>query len=89
MRSMAFADPVLLLKMRLQSDTVTIHPATPRIVTTVSENAAQYPALSRVFLPGCFHYGYTSRLLLSSCHWVVNIVSGAGQDVLTALAQQD
>lgn len=52
MRSMAFADPVLLLKMRLQSDTVTIHPATPRIVTTVSENAAQYPALSRVFLPG-------------------------------------
>lgn len=53
-RSTASADPFLLLKMRLQSDTVTIHPATPRMVTTVSEHTTQPPALSTVFFPGVF-----------------------------------
>lgn len=54
MRSTAFADPFLSLKMRLQSDTVTIRPATPRIVTMVSENVTQLPALSTVFFCGVF-----------------------------------
>lgn len=54
MRSTVFADPFLLLKMRLQSDTVTIHPATPRMVTMVSENATRLTALSRVFFSGVF-----------------------------------
>lgn len=46
MRSTVFADPFLLLKMRLQSDTATIHPATSNIATAVSENAIQFPILS-------------------------------------------
>lgn len=54
MRSTASADPFLLLKMRLQSDTVTIHPATPRTETTVSEHATQPPTLSTVFFSGDF-----------------------------------
>lgn len=54
MRSTVFADPVLLLKMRLRSDTVTIHPATPSTATMVSENGTQFPALSGVFFSGVF-----------------------------------
>lgn len=87
MRSTVFADPFLLLKMRLQSDTVTIHPATARIVTRSVKCHTAPRFQPSIFL--CFHYGYTSRLLSSSCHWVVNIVSGTGEDVLTVLTQQD
>lgn len=46
MKSTVFADPFLLLTMRLQSDTVTIHPATSTIMTVVSENAIHAPILS-------------------------------------------
>lgn len=50
MKSMVFADPFLLLKMRLQSDTVTIRPATSNIVTAVSKFAIQFLALESIFL---------------------------------------
>lgn len=43
MKSTVFADPFLLLKMRLQSDTATIHPATSNVVTAVSENPYSSP----------------------------------------------
>lgn len=39
MKSMVFADLFLSLKMRLQSDTVTIHPATSNIMTAISKNS--------------------------------------------------
>lgn len=39
MKSMVFADLFLSLKMRLQSDTVTIRPATSNIMTAISKNS--------------------------------------------------
>lgn len=54
MKSTVFADPFLLLKMRLQSDTATIRPATSNIATAVSENAIQFPILSTEYFPLVF-----------------------------------
>lgn len=86
MKSMVFADPFLLLKMRLQSDTVTIRPATSNIVTAVSKYAMQFLVLStEYFSLVYFYYLYTSRLLSLSCHWVANSLTGAGFDLLTVL----
>lgn len=94
MKSMVFADPFLLLKMRLQSDTVTIRPATSNIVTAVSKFAIQFLALSREYFPLLFffflNYLYTSRLLsFFSCHWVANTLTGAGFVLLTVLKHQN
>lgn len=92
MKSMVFADPFLLLKMRLQSDTVTIRPATSNIVTAVSKFAIQFLALESIFLYFFFfflNYLYTSRLLSFSCHWVANTLTGAGFDLLTVLKHQN
>jgi len=54
MKSRVFADPFLLLKMRLQSDTATIRPATSNVATAVSENATQFPILSTEYFPLVF-----------------------------------
>lgn len=55
MKSTVFADPVLLLKKRLQSDTVTIRPANIKqksnIATSVSENVIQIPTQSTEYFP--------------------------------------
>lgn len=54
MKSTVFADPFLLLKMRLQSDTATIRPATSNIATVVNENTMQFPILCTEYFPLMF-----------------------------------
>lgn len=63
MKSMVFADPFLSLKMRLQSDTATIHPVTSNIAIVISENTIQFPILSTKYFPLLFSLRKRSGLL--------------------------
>lgn len=68
MKSMVFADPFLSLKMRLQSDTVTIHPATSNIAIVISENTIQFPLLSTEYFLLVFSLHIQSGPLSFSFH---------------------
>lgn len=95
MRSMVFADLFLSLKMRLQSDTVTIRPATSNITTAISKNSIwcfsslffiiKYRAFSYIFYFLLLIY---SRLFSFSSGWVTDTLSSARFHILTVLTHK-